>query len=420
MHNLDGLTLHFDGYYNDAFLYSHYLYLVDDEDITVINFIDLIEDIAPIDPDQRILFRYAFINNSFFYKADSDFYEFFNMPTIKKFIRSAFDKIGDMKIEKNTIEKHIKSRIKHDHPGVLHFEIYKNNVFISNESGTFAYKILDKPKLMRKCHIFEYPSVHIGALTGDTIYCSCVENGFNIVSFDHIKQKNHSLSVKAINNIDKKAVNIDSIYRDFILRDVDNKYYYEFDTLWGSGMDLSNVTPEERLDSFQTLSDNSAFSNSSFVSAAGNRIINFSNNDIELLKMDYNSRTNVITDQAKEQKFYFNPINRWKSPYYSNESPVYSGFQTVFGLVLDTDEGTFVIDDNEDDKKILNKRNISIGENVKVRHFYRSVNYSHLVINIKNESIEFFSDLSDYFFPKEKKMIRKSIARAQAMNSIYL
>ena len=82
-----------------------------------------------------------------------------------------------------------------------------------------------------------------------------------------------------------------------------------------------------------------------------------------------------------------------------------AGFQTLFGLVLDTSKGTFVLDDDLDSENLV-FRMISEGENAKVRHFYRAKFYSHVLANIKESFVEMYGDLSDYFFPKEKKNIR--------------
>ena len=84
---------------------------------------------------------------------------------------------------------------------------------------------------------------------------------------------------------------------------------------------------------------------------------------------------------------------------------------------MDTDIGTIVLDDDLNNPENLEAALISRGENVKLRHFYRSINYSHILLNIKNKHIEIYADLSDYFFPIGRKLIRRHITRYQAINS---
>ena len=412
MYNLSGLALKFDGEYNDSFLYSGKLYLVDDETIAVIDFEKLIHSIAPENIDRRILFRYAFLNNSFFYKADNDFYEFFNMPAIRRILQSSFDKIGDTHINRADIEKHTIIRVKHDHPGILHFEVYKNSVFLSDDSGTFSYRILRDNKLMRKHQIFDFPAVHISAIIGDIVYFSCAQKGFYIAEFEFLKDRDRTLAERAIGRIDKQVICSELAYNDLILRDITDHFSYEFNTSWMGNINRRELSAEERVSSFEESPSNGILSDAKFVSSNANRLIKFSEKKIKLYKMDYDRRMG----SEFQRSIFYDELDSWENVLGSVAENVYSGFQTVFGVVLDTDEGTIVVDDNPEGSSLI-IRNISPGENVKVRHFYRSINYSHIIVSIKNESVEIHSDLTDYFFPRDKKRIRRHIPRRQALQS---
>lgn len=282
MRTLKGLTLRINGEYNDTFLYGDKLYLVTDDELIVVNFHDLIADIAPKNPDQRVLFRYMFLYNNFFYKADSDFYAFFNMSPVKRIIQSALDKIGNKNINRRDLENNTDGIYKHNHPGIMHFEIYKNSIFLSNEEGTFCYKIIPNEKLMRKLHVFEFPAVHISAVVGNTVFFSCANHGVYINEFDYLKDKSKTLSVVASGKIDIPGISIDLAYFDLVIRDIENNYYYEFNTLWGKKLDRNEYYPDKRVSSYQTINGGNVFSQSNFVSSNANRLIEISEDNISI------------------------------------------------------------------------------------------------------------------------------------------
>lgn len=411
MRTLKGLSLRIDGEYNDTFLYGDKLYLITDEELKVVNFHRLISDISPKDPDQRVLFRYMFLYNNFFYKADTDFYEFFNMSSVKRIIKSALDKIGNKAIHNQDLENNIDGIYKHSHPGITHFEIYKNTIFLSNEHGTFCYKIIPNKKLVRKLQIFEYPSVHISAVVGNTVFFSCANNGVYIIEFDNIKDRSKTLSVTAVGKVDIPGISIDLAYQDLVIRDIGNNYHYGFNTLWGKDSDRTEYSPDQRVSSYETINGGDVFFKSNFISSNANRLIEISEDNIAMMKMNYSERMANFQDK----QFFYSESASWKNNFQMLQGDIYSGYQTVFGLALDTNYGTIILDDNIANSTTLDSYVISEGENLKIRHFYRSVNYSHIMISIKNDCIEIYSDLTDYFFPKEKKQMRKGITRKQAM-----
>ena len=55
MFNIKGLTIRIPGQFNDAFLYGDKLFLLDDKYLSVIDFVKLILNIVPTDPEIKAL-----------------------------------------------------------------------------------------------------------------------------------------------------------------------------------------------------------------------------------------------------------------------------------------------------------------------------------------------------------------------------
>lgn len=412
MRNLTGLLLTIDGEFNDAFLYGDSLYLIDDTHLAVVDFHKLVESVSPEDPDKRVLMRYAFLRNDFFYKADSDFYDFFNLSAIKRFLESTFASLRSFMVNPAKLNKCTKTLFDHDHPGALHLEVYKSNVFISSDKGTFSYRSLASDGLKRKQSLLEFPAMHISAVLGETMYFSCGHNGFHIIEFSNLRERSAVLSRSAKSSLETFALSSDFAYRDVIIRDIENHFTYVADTSWNSFVSRRELSSEERVASYRTLRNQDFLKEAHFASSSGNRLIVFSNGQIILHRMEYRDRERDTSFES----FHYSPGSQWNN-ILSLGFEIFSAYQTVFGLVLDTNDGTVVVDDDPDDPEHLVKRTISKDENVKVRHFYRSINYSHIVLSIKNNRLEIFADLTDYFFPRDKKAIRRIIPRRQAMGS---
>jgi hypothetical protein len=428
MHHLNGLLLRLKGQIHDAFLYSGNLYLADDERIRVINFVNLIENIAPDSTAKRVLFKYAFLHNDFFYKADNEFYDFFNIQEIRNFLRSNFDQIGEILIPPKIFEKNVICDFEHEHPGIIHLEVYKNTIFLSEEKGTFAYQIKRNRISNNSVKLFDWPAVHIAAELGNTVYFACAEQGLisaYIPWFSEgppITSKNQDWA-EHIHKVNKPIISSDMAYRDLVIRDIKNNYYYGYDTSWIKDKTVSEQRESEDLDfserrnyhSYDVISTD-FLGSVDFASSTRARILTIKGKNVCVYGMNYQDRIEskkpVASYRQQESWSDQSALRRLEKNY------IYSGYQTVFGLVLDTTSGTLVLDDDFDSKHKLLVRKISRDENVKVRHFYRAINYSHIVVSIKNNHIEFFSDLTDYFFPKEKKKIRKIISRREAIGQI--
>lgn len=408
MLNIKGLKIKFPGEYNDAFLHGDALYLIDDKYFYIVDFRKLIETSIPDDPEIRILCRYAFLNNDFFYKADNDFYDFFNLPTIRKYLMSNFDKLRNIQLNSTSLNKYIKDKCEHRHRGAYHIEVYKNIIFISSDKGVFSYTFLNG-KLLRESNLLPYPAYQINANYDNNIYFCCAENHLNILHFDTLSGQ-RCLSDWKNNIIKNKAISLDFSYSDLLVRDIDKNYHYECDSLLMNGVDRKLLTSEEKIYAYKEKSGD-LLKNAKYITCNLNRMVKVTDSKIELFKLDYETRK--IPEKNLDD--YFESYHFWSIPRKINE--IHDGFQTVFGYILDTDIGTVVLDDNLNDTDHLETALISRGENVKLRHFYRSINYSHLLLNIKNSHIEIYADLSDYFFPMGSKVLRRHITRYQARNS---
>ena len=209
--------------------------------------------------------------------------------------------------------------------------------------------------------------------------------------------------------IKTKALNLNFAYSDLLVRDIHNNYHYELDSTLLDGVDRKTVLSEDKIYAYKETYGN-LIKKAKHITCNLNRMVKIVDEKIELYKLDYNSRK---TPNSKLDD-YFEMYKEWKLPRKINE--IHDGFQTVFGYILDTDIGTIVLDDNINDTEHLEAALISRSENVKLRHFYRSINYSHLLLNIKDNKIEIYTDLSDYFFPINRKVIRRHITRRQAKN----
>ncbi len=407
MFDIKGLKLKIPGQFNDAYLYGDKLYLIDDEYFYILDFKKLINNIVPDDPEIRILCRYAFLNNDFFYKADSDFFDFFNMPTIKKFLLKQFESMQNLNLTKTTFKKFIIQRLKHSHIGAYHLEVYKNNIFISSDKGVFSYIFLNG-KLLRESKLLDFPAYQISANYGNNVFFSCGEEGLNILNFDNLNRRNR-LDISDSNKIENATISIDFAYSDIIVKDINSKYHYQLDkTLIDD--DRQHISPRERIYLYEKLED-PFLEKVQVITASGNKLLKIKDNSIELFKIDYEVRKEHTSNMNIED--FYDSVFKWTMPRKINE--VYDGFQTVFGYILDTDKGTLVIDDDSEEDNKIKAYILSKGENVKIRHFYRSINYSHLLLNIKNNFLDIYADLSDYFFIPSQKKIRRNITRRQAM-----
>ena len=322
MLDIKGLKIKLPGEYNDAFLYGDALYLIDDKFFYVVDFQKLIESSIPDDPETRVLCRYAFLNNNFFYKADNDFYDFFNLPTIRKFLMSSFDKMRDIRLNSTSLKKYLKSKCSHTHRGAYHLEVYKNIIFISSENGVFSYSYMNG-KLLRESNILPYPAYQINANYGNNMYFCCAENNLNILHFDTLTT-NRCLDDWKTHIIKNKALSLDFSYTDLLVRDINNNYHYEYDSLFMDGIDRKNITSEEKIYAYKEKSGN-LLKNAKHITCNLNRMLKIINDKIELYKLDYKSR------KTPEKKLddYFESHNLWEIPRKINE--IHDGFQTVFG-----------------------------------------------------------------------------------------
>lgn len=406
MLDIKGLKLKIPGQFNDAFLYGDKLYLIDDDYFYTVDFKKMVNSLIPDDLETRVLCRYAFLNNDFFYKADSDFYDFFNLPTIKRFLISQFESMRNLKVSEAVLKKYLISKYKHFHIGAYHLEVYKNKIFISSNRGVFSYQLINE-RLLRESIILEFPAYQISANYGNNMFFSCGEQGLNIANFESFIS-GRCLNVSKRNSINNKAISIDFAYSDLIVKDIDSRYYYQLDTTFSNAIERGSVPSQEKIYSYEKL-EGSFLENAKVITAYRNKLVKIEDNEIELFKIDYNIRKEK--SQHLEFKDFYDSIFKWKLPRKVNE--VYDAFQTVFGYILDTDQGTLVLDDDPESDISLKAYILSRGENVKIRHFYRSINYSHLLLNIKNNYLDIYADLSDYFFMSSQKMIRRHITRDQ-------
>lgn len=418
MRDLTALKLIIEGEFNDIFLYGDELFLIDDDFLRIVSFNTLVHELSPPDPDDKVLFHYAFLQNDFFYRADSDFFAFFQMSFIRNHLEKRFRQMTKVEIPASFIERHTTALIPHSHPGVLHLEVYKSNVFLSDDLGTFSYRILNQ-KLLRKSHLLPFPALHMSALVGDRMFFSCGNNGLIVAELAGLRERAKKLDFSAHRKFEVSALSTETAYQDFIIRTVDDEFQYNFNALWSSEKsNFTEATPKDRVAAYhsKTVLDqekNEVMAGAQFVSSTGNRLIKLQGDHCHLYKMNYLRRLGMgggvqtISFEDNEDQFY-ELKHSMPCPINFHTKRAFSGFQTVFGLVLDTDEGTIALDDTPSfsEDAILEKRLISHGENVKVRHFYRSTKYSHIVASVKEGSVELYSDLTDYFFPKDQKRIR--------------
>lgn len=403
---INGLNISISGRYNDAFLYENNLYLIDDEYLYIVDFCDLVISLIP-DKNQeaKVLYKYAFLHNDFFYKSDNDFFDFFNMPKVKNFLIKEFSRFSKRKFNIKDIGKYIKKRIKHNHKGAYHLEIYKHKMFISSDIGVSTFTVSDD-HVYHENTLLEFLAYNIYASYGNNVYFCCGDDGVNILRFEEINSKS-AMNIAANKKIDVKALSLDFCYSDFVVKEIGNRYGYIADDKFGHGEEKRDYGPQENVDCYNyretTIMDSAAF-----ISVQGNKFIRGKDKSISIYKLNYEYRKNNIDDIDNT----FELLYTFKCNY---NGDIFDTFQTVFGLVVDTEKGTFVIDDDLDDSTSLNCYMISNGRNVKIRYFGRSINYSHILLNIKDESIDIYSDLTDYFFPKDKKKIRKGISRYKAM-----
>ena len=392
-----GLLLRLPGEYNDAFLYGKELYLLSDENLIVINFVKLISDID-INDDQKTLCYYAFTNNDFFYKADNIFYDFFQISKIKEFLLESFHKIQEYLNSEIDFTKYIIAKCPHRHPGAYHLEIYKNTIFISSDNGVFAYKFINN-NLLLETNILDFPAYQITATVGNNVYFCCGENKFNIISFDfdNLNELNKG-SIKYRKELEIMATGIGFHYTDMLIKDLNDEYHYQYDTLMFD-INRQNYSIEKINGAYKEIESN-LFKDSKYINFDNNRMLKYGNdNSLRLYKINYTNkkRTDKIEDYIIENL-------SWKI---NIPNKIYEGYRTVFGYAVDTDKGTYILDDNDNGNSKPLFYPISAGENVKIRHYPRAINYSHILMNIKNKYIDLYSDLTDYFFPKENKLLRK-------------
>lgn len=421
MLNLSGLILRIQGQYQDAFLYGGVLYLVCDEHIRAIDFVKLIEDMAPKNTSEKILFKYAFLHNDFFYKADNEFYDFFNIPSIRKFLQRTFDRIGEINIPLSKVGKHTIFIKGHNHPGVIHLEVYKNTIFLSDDSGTYAYKKARNKLRKTGYKIIESPAVQITAELGNTIYFACAEKGLISAYIPWLSNGTYWGDedwAEQIDTVNKPIISVDCAYRDLLLRDINNNYLYGYDLNWNADKRYDEqhgrqYDPERRRYREYSTVTPEPLKAVDFASSLKTRLLTLKKNNLSIYRLNFDDRR-----KSRQAELDYDEEEGWQNQSSLTDlenTYIYSGYQTVFGLVLDTDKGTIVIDDDCDSNRNLVIRRISKDENVKVRHFYRSINYSHIIANIKNNRIELYSDLTDYFFPKEKKKLRRIVTRREAL-----
>jgi hypothetical protein len=418
---MDELRVHFEGKYDDVFLYGDELILINDDALTFVDYAGLIKSLTEgYSTDVKAIARYALYRNDFFYDKTSALYDFFQLSYVRKGLFRAFKKLKKIEIGKRLLKKHTNRAYPNIFPGVLHLEVYNHNVFVSNDNGTFLFKYAYSDKNKSQL-ITTHSAVNMSALYGNEIKLACAHGGLKIVEFENLKLDRAVSKIDHVEEYQSSPIMIESAYQDFLVRNIDDSYEFRLNSIWDKQTGTKENSPQEKAAAYKKIDlvsteGDDVLSALSFATAAGNRLITIKNSKTQLFTMNYKYRTEEIPNLFKEDEvpesapLYTETVS-WKTPNNISKTRVYSGHQTVFGLVIDTDNGTYVIDDKLDEQhrsfeQELKVRLISKGENLKVRHFYRARNYSHVIANIKDDHVELYSDLTDYFFPKKNKKIR--------------
>lgn len=410
MRHLDGLRIRIEGEYQDAFLYGPHLFLLTDELLEVVDFPHLVDRVLKGSAEDKVLYRYAFLKNDAFYDEGHLLHDFFGIGHIKTFLLKTYEKARKTDVSREHLARSCVAKFHHKHPGALHLEIYRNNVFVSGERGTFAQAFTGPSTLSDERMVFEFPAVHISANVGSLVYFACGHNGLIVTDFERARGHGGAARLSSFQEYEERAISTELAYSDFVCRTIANAYTYRMNSLRGTHQRPSEHSPEEKVRAFAELeirdsADEPVLANADYVSTYGKRIVRLDKTKLTIFHMDYKQRMAAVDKNTGESDF-FRRVSAVELPEDLEIGPVYSGFQTVFGLVLDTDAGTAVLDDDPRGNAPLRMRTISKGENVKVRHYYRSRNYSHLVVSVKEDCLDVFSDLTNYFFPRARKNLR--------------
>lgn len=421
MFDIRNLSITIEGKYEDCFLYNDRLYLVDNRFIQIVDFEKLIDKLAPKSNDQKLLYSFAFYKNDLFFEGQTFANTLLNMSFVRDKLTKVFKKLQKKEVSENLLKKCVIEKIEHGLHGILHFEIYKGKLFASNDKGLFVLRLNNKRIEKRAVQISEDRVLHISASYGSELKISAGLGGYSIFDFDSFK--NAIPSIKDIQR-DKSIPTIETelSYKDFFVRDINNKLSYIYNVYWKKRNFDYDFAPfsedDESLEpSIQKYKTAKLFDNKGNILLEGNdystvlnhRLLTFNNEKLKIYKMNYRHRERFDAEENISELDHFSLDQVFDIKGDQLSGKIYKTFQTLFGFYIETDKGLYCIDDNPESREpsIYCKR--IVREPIfKIRHFYRSLRYSHILAIIKENKLELQADLTDYFFQKSKKKLRLS------------
>ncbi|MFV8257517.1 hypothetical protein ACNQKP_06920 [Bdellovibrio bacteriovorus] len=423
MLDLKSLKLKIEGQFDDCFLHGDYLFLVDRKNLYQIDFTKLIRNLAPTSPDKKLLYEFAFCRNDLFFQGQTFANTLLSLSFVKDNLKRIYGKISELTLSWNDVSKFLSHpAVPHESPGILHLEIYKGKVFFSSDEGVFNFKYKNKRSTSRKQLLCNDRALHIGANTGNDLIISGGHSGTKRI---HIDNFTASVLITSIDTIDDApCLESEMVYQDFVSRDLDNRLSYFINDDWKPSRSASRSGRQQRIsqqkkDSFRKVNvlteENSTLftSEDSYYMAVNSRIVDLKSNKVKIYKLNWKNREEFAERKKLKKKRDFSNIVLFEKPKEFSligdniNGQIFKVYQTSFGLIVETDKGLYCVDDtNSPQHQELTSNVISKDETLKVRHFYRSQRYSHILAIIKENHLEIQADLSDYFMNPKLKNIR--------------